>query len=196
MLRHAEHEADRLAKEAFGVSNFITSLGATKLLLPKLLIFCGIPGSGKSTIARLVATRLEGTVHVQTDGVRSMISQPRHDSQESDFVYSVCFTLAREALERGYNAILDGTFLREEFREEALQRLRGSYDSHLLVHVHCDARTAYLRNTSRKASVPQSRFNEMLLGFQEPVNALKIDSKHTSAELAAEAILLQLKGSP
>jgi tRNA uridine 5-carbamoylmethylation protein Kti12 len=75
-----------------------------------------------------------------------------------------------------------------------LRALRGAYDSYLVVYVHCDARTAYLRNTSRKASVPQGRFNQMLPRLQEPVRAMKIDSGRTPAELAAEAILAQIRG--
>ena len=163
--------------------------------LPKLLIFCGIPGTGKSTIARLVAARLEGTVHIQTDAVRWMIYHPTYTNEESEFVYAVCIMLAGEALQRGYNAILDGTFLREEYREEALRQLRGAYDSYLVVYVHCDVRTAYVRNMSREASVPQDRFNQMLSRLQEPASALKVDSEKTSAELAAEAVLAQISGS-
>jgi predicted kinase len=163
------------------------------VLLPKLLIFCGVPGTGKSTIAKLVAARLEGTVHIQTDAVRSMISDPTYTNEESEFVYAVCIMMAGEALQRGYNAILDGTFLREEYREDALRQLRGAYDSYLVVYVHCDVRTAYVRNMSRKTSVPQGRFNQMLPRLQEPASAMKIDSGKTSAELAAEAILAQMK---
>ena len=162
--------------------------------MPKLLVFCGIPGAGKSTIARLVAARLEGTVHIQTDAVRSMISNPTYTNEESEFVYSVCIMMAGEALQRGYNAILDGTFLREEYREDALKQLGGAYDSYLVIYVHCDVRTAYLRNMSRKVGVPQDRFNQMLPRLQEPADALKIDSGKKSAELAAEAVLAQIEG--
>ena len=164
------------------------------VLLPKLLIFCGIPGTGKSTVAKFVAAKLEGTVHIQTDAVRSMISQPTFTNQESEMVYAACITIAGEALQHGYNAILDGTFLREEYREDALRALQGAYDSYLVVYVHCDVRTAYARNASRKASVPQGRFNQMLPRLQEPVRAMKIDSGNTPAELAAEAILAQISG--
>ena len=160
--------------------------------MPKLLLFCGIPGTGKSTIAKLVAERLEGTVHIQTDVVRSMISNPTYTNEESEFVYSVCIIMAGEALQRGYNAILDGTFLREEYRQDALKQLRGAYDSHLVVYAHCDVRTAYVRNASRKANVPQGRFNQMLPRLQEPASALKIDSGKLSAELAAELVLAQI----
>ena len=160
--------------------------------LPRLLLFCGIPGSGKSTIADIVSNRLENTVHIRTDVVRSMISSPVYAAAESEFVYSSCVTLAGEALTRGYNAILDGTFLREEYRRDAIKRLRGVYDSYLVVYLHCDVTTAYKRNIERNAKVPQGRFNVMLARVQEPANSLKIDTGKTTAEQSAEMILRQL----
>jgi hypothetical protein len=161
--------------------------------LPRLLVFCGIPGSGKTTVANLVAAELQDVVHVQTDVVRSMIPGRNYANDESEFVYSACITLASEALMRGYDVILDGTFLREEYRREALRRLRGACDSHLVVFVHCDAMTAYQRNSSRGANVPQERFNLMLLRLQEPANSLNVDTGKLSPEEAAKAVLLRLK---
>jgi predicted kinase len=76
----------------------MTSLGPSVLPLPKLLTFYGIPGTGKSTIAQRVATKLEGTVHVQTDAVRSMISNPAYTNPESEIVYSAYVLLAGEAV--------------------------------------------------------------------------------------------------
>lgn len=160
--------------------------------LPRLLLFCGIPGSGKSTIADIVAKRLENTVHIRTDVVRSMIPSPGYSGPESEFVYSSCVTLAGEALMRGYNVILDGTFLRDEFRMDAVRRLRGAYDSSLVVYLHCDVTTAYRRNVARKATVPQERFNVMITRVEEPVNSLKIDTGKITAEEAAGMILRQL----
>jgi hypothetical protein len=162
------------------------------VVLPKLLVFCGIPGSGKTTIANLVAASLEDTAHIQTDMVRTMVSKPRYTNEESEFVYSACVAIAGEALSRGYNAILDGTFLREGFRRDALKRLRGAYDSYLIVYVSCDTTTAYQRNTARRANVPQIRFNQMLSRIEEPANALRIDSNRMPAEQAAKAVLHQI----
>lgn len=160
--------------------------------MPKLFIFCGVPGSGKSTIAKRVAIRLPNTVHIETDDIRSMIFNPTYTSSESEFVYSSCITLAGEALARGYDVILDGTFLRNEYRRDALRRLRGAYDSYLIVYLYCDVTIAYRRNTARKARVPQDRFNQMLPQIEVPTAALKIDTGKVSAEQAAATILLQM----
>jgi predicted kinase len=158
----------------------------------RLIIFCGIPGSGKTTIAKIVAERLGSVVHIQTDAIRSMISKPRYSRTELRFAYRSVTAVAREALKNEYDVILDGTFLKEEFRDEALHRLAGLYRSALLVHVACDFSVAYERNVARREIVPKESFVRLYSRFERPRHALRIDSEKTSPELAAQAILLQI----
>ena len=158
----------------------------------RLVIFCGIPGSGKTTIARLVARSLRECFHIQTDTLRFMISRPSYAKDESALVYRGCILLAREALKAGYDAILDGTFLRDEYRDEAIEKLSRYYSSRLVVYVACDPKTAYRRNRSRKERVPKKSFLRLYEMMQEPTSALRIDSERTRPREAASAILLQL----
>ena len=158
----------------------------------RLVIFCGIPGSGKTTIARLVAKDLRDCFHIQTDTLRSMISRPGYTKEESELVYRDCILIAREGLKAGYDAILDGTFLRDEYRDEAIEKLSRYFSSYLIVYVACDPRTAYRRNLSRRERVPKKSFLRLYEMMQEPINALRIDSARTRPREAASAILLQL----
>src|SRR5207245_10421111 len=122
-----------------------------------LVMLCGITGSGKTTIARLVAKNLRDCFHIQTDTHRSMISRPGYTKEESALVYKDCILIAREALKAGYDAILDGTFLRDEYRDEAVEKLSRYFSSHLVVYVACDPETAYRRNLSRWDRLPTTR---------------------------------------
>jgi predicted kinase len=157
-----------------------------------LVVFCGVPGSGKTTIATRVAAGIGAAYHIQTDTVRFMMPKPEYTQVESKLVYKACMLIAREAMKAGYSAILDGTFLREEYRDEALRKLAGFYDTSLVVYVACDLDTAYRRNVSRKARVPKASFLRLYSEFEEPLNALRIDSPKTKPEIAARAVLLQL----
>jgi predicted kinase len=159
----------------------------------RLVLFCGIPGSGKTTIGKIVAQGLGRSVHVQTDLIRSMVTSPNHRGRESRFVYSSVILVGREALRAGYDVILDGTFLKEEYREEAISKLKRLYRTVLVVYTDCDVDIAYMRNQSRAAKVPLETFARMYSRFEHPTSALRIDTAKTSPELAAEAVLLQLR---
>jgi predicted kinase len=166
-------------------------------LARRLVIFCGIPGSGKTTIAGLVAAALEEVVHVQTDTIRLMIPEPAYTRRESWFVYSSLYAVGREALRRGYDAILDGTFLREENRSEAAGRLAGLYSSLLYVSVICDPATALRRNAGRggPAVVPEETLVRLASTFEPPRRGVHIDSRVTPPEAAAELVLDAVKRS-
>ena len=117
-------------------------------------IFCGIPGSGKTTVGALVARHLVPAVHLQTDAIRTAIPSPNYSSRESRFVYRALLAAGREALLAGYDTILDGTFPREGFRREALVRLRSNYEYARVIVLWCDPTIAYARNLERANPVP------------------------------------------
>jgi hypothetical protein len=154
----------------------------------RLLIFCGIPGSGKTTVARLVADSVKDSILVQTDGVRGMLRHPSFSGPESRFVYDACFDIAKAALRSGYLVILDGTFMKEDYRLEARRRLKKHYSRVDTVWVACGLETAMKRNSRRPSPVPPEKVKGMYLGFQPPRRAVKVDTSRLSAEVAASRV--------
>lgn len=155
----------------------------------KLLIFSGLPGSGKSTIAKLVAKKLGNTVRSATDTFRLSIASPTYTSAESAFVYESAIIFAGYALESGYNAILDGTFLRNDYRQDALMKLKDLCSRSVVVSVVCDIDVARQRNVSRQAVVPTENFERMLSTMEVPEGALSVDSTSMTPEQAADIIV-------
>ena len=156
------------------------------------MIFCGIPGSGKTTIARLVAASIGDAVHVQTDTFRFMIPRPQYTWDESKFVYESMFMVGRQALKRGYDAILDATFLKEDYRTEAQKKLARYYSEVHTVCVLCDREVARARNAQRDAIVPEESFKRLSASFERPKSAIFVNSVKRTPDSAVRYVLRKI----
>jgi len=155
----------------------------------RLLIFCGIPGSGKTTIARMVAKSDPLSVLVQTDAIRLMIPVPNFSAEESELVYMSCVEVAKLWLDRGRLVILDGTFGSSRRREVTVSELSRYCTEVEIVYVVCDLQTALRRNSTRYARVPPERLEGIYAAFEPPDNALRINTSESAPEAAAETVI-------
>jgi len=129
-------------------------------------VVCGLPGTGKSTIADAVGPRLGWPV-LRTDEVRRELldaagsgplrdayGEGAYDEATTTATYSRLLEQARAALEGGRSVLLDGTFSARRWQEE-VERLAEDTNSDLVV-VECTARPsvagARLRARSTDAS--------------------------------------------
>jgi hypothetical protein len=84
---------------------------------PFLIMLSGLPGTGKSYLARRLSERLRAPV-IETDFVRkTLFPQPSYSADESAIVHWVSRLLMRKLLARGVPVILDATNLIERQRE-------------------------------------------------------------------------------
>jgi predicted kinase len=155
----------------------------------RLILLCGIAGSGKTSIALAIGARLERCVHIETDVVRGMVAKPQYASGESRFIYRVAIAVAEQALKSKYDVVLVATFSKEELRREAIAKLGNLCDAWLVVWAWCDPLLAYQRNSQRNPRVSRESFMRLWRTFEPPKDALVIDSRATSPEEAANKIL-------
>lgn len=100
-----------------------------------LILVCGLPATGKSTIARKLAKRINATI-LRTDEVRKkLFKNPTYSKKEKKLVYAAIFATARKLLNKGENVIIDGTFYRKELREEVYKV--AEYTGHKIEVVEC-----------------------------------------------------------
>ncbi|AVB30182.1 AAA family ATPase [Proteus mirabilis] len=89
-----------------------------------LIIFSGLPGSGKSTIAQALAKQLNA-LYLRIDTIEQAIRKADEDSREMGPTgYFVAYSLARENLQLGATVIADSVnplaLTRDTYREIAL----------------------------------------------------------------------------
>lgn len=114
-----------------------------------LVVVCGPPGVGKSTVGAMLADRL-GAERLRTDAVRrDVVPDPSYTDRERRRVYDEFFDRARELLDGGASVVLDGTFQYESTRDRAAE-LATEFDVEFdVVRVTCDEATVRERLAER-----------------------------------------------
>ncbi|HEU4340114.1 MAG TPA: ATP-binding protein [Candidatus Binatia bacterium] len=147
-----------------------------------IIMFCGIPGSGKTTIAELLAARLGDLGRVQllsSDKLkapvyRKMLKTLGPDQKRAEFV------------------ILDATFYKKAWREqvEAL-----AHDEKVItVHLECALDIALERNRKRRPNISEKALHVVFHRMEPPDRpTLKIDTANLPASDAAAKIFDHVK---
>ena len=86
-----------------------------------LIIICGLPGSGKTTISQELARKISA-VHLSSDSVRKkLFEKPTYSEEEKACVYDEMIKLTEKALQSGKNVIVDATFYQKKVRDRFLE---------------------------------------------------------------------------
>ena len=81
-----------------------------------LLLIAGLPGTGKTTVARAFAA-LSGATHLNSDVLRRELGLMGHYAPEDkEKVYDTMLSKTREALSCGETVVVDSTFYKEQVR--------------------------------------------------------------------------------
>jgi adenylylsulfate kinase len=141
-----------------------------------IIIFCGMPASGKSTIARKIKDRLSNVKMIISDE----IGRDR---------YSRIMEMVDVEIGNHQYIIVDATFYKSSWREQLLNVI-GSRDEVKLVYVHCSLETCLRRNREREDPIPERAVYIIWNKFEQPVNPdISINTDQKTPEEATEIIL-------
>jgi aminoglycoside phosphotransferase family enzyme/predicted kinase len=147
----AEHElSDRLVQQYLDLSDrYVKELGP-----PFLLIFGGLMGTGKSTLAAQFAAALDvdvlSTDHFRhqllgTSRVPAAYGEGHYQPDLRERIYDELFRHAAEILKTGQSVVLDGTFLKDCLRAQAYDMAHKHGAVPLHVSCTCSRQVAYAR---------------------------------------------------
>lgn len=115
-----------------------------------ILVICGLPGVGKSTLAYSLAPLIGATV-LSSDKIRKeLFPSPTYSQFERKLVYDVMIIIAKYLRDAGVSCILDATFNRENSRSEVRQRLGLGDAEFQIIECVCPEEVARSRLESRK----------------------------------------------
>ena len=135
---------------------------AVQFVRPSLVIVCGLPGSGKSTLSKRLRDLFDTKLFMSDDVRRELpeywtqsgsvsYGQGMYRPEVRGRVYAHLLNLAREELKKGRSVILDATFTRRKWREEAV-RLALDADSNILFFECTSANETLLARLGRRRS--------------------------------------------
>jgi predicted kinase len=167
---------------------------------PKLYLFVGYPGAGKSHVARLIAAKT-GATHLWADIIRQqMFPRPCHSRDESKQLYDRLNAETRELLASGSSVIFDTNFNFYDDRELLRTIAAESGADTVLIWVNTPEPVARMRavhapvaRNGYTVNISPKDFNRMANNLQQPLpeeHAIKIDGSDLDPEEVYQALEL------
>jgi hypothetical protein len=170
---------------------------------PAMIVLVGLPGSGKSHLAREIKRRMP-VVILDSDALRlALFADPRHTTREHARLFPAIHVLMARLLERGITIIVDATNLKEANRRPFYKTAEDHAAKIVLARVWAPKRVIRQRLAARDAgtnaadrSTATLDVYERLLAGAEPIRRRHV-SVDTSKDLgpAVDKIIRDLSAS-
>ena len=161
---------------------------------PWVVVMVGLPGSGKSTFSRRLAS-MTGAIVLESDALRAALFEtPTHLPDESKQLFEALYGAAHCLVQAGASVIIDATNLREQDRQRAYDLAEVTGAEMLVLHFRVPERIIADRLTKRDSGGdPDDKSKAGLAVYaklaetEEPVSRehWKIDTSDAAATEAA-----------
>ena len=167
-----------------------------------VLIVSGPAASGKTTVARLVASTFERSVHVEADRFFGFVvggyvdpwDRQAHD--QNTVVMEIACDVARRYAEAGYLTVLDGMFIPGWFYEPVRDRLRAASLEVSAAFIRPPQATVLTRGRARVAPklLNDDVLEHLWRSFADlgPLEDHVIENDDDAADAAAEVVVRRL----
>jgi len=166
----------------------------------------GLPGSGKSTIARALLERLNSLgIHVQilsSDELRKIMTpNPKYTEEERDIVYGTLVYIAKLLTENGVNVIIDATGNRRKYRDQARREIPRFIEAYIRCPIEVCIKREFKRSMMESYGAPKNIYRKAFTGesktvpglgspYEEPLKPeVTVDSDKVGPKECAEKIL-------
>lgn len=152
--------------------------------MPYVAMAVGVPGSGKTTVLKKLAAKLEA-VYVSPDEIREEITGSQHDQSANAQVWSIAYSRVKAALQAGTSVVVDATHA--SHRSSAVKQYRSyGATSVIAITFTVPLAVAKQRNATRDRVVDETVLDKM---------HARLESKPLRLEEGFDAIL-HYKSSP
>lgn len=135
----------------------------------QLIVMCGVPASGKSTVSKKLADKLEATL-ISRDQVRNQIKETKYTPEAHERVRNAFFDKIKGKLMNGESVVADATHLTRLSRERILEIGKQFKTATVAVYFDVEWETLKSRNALRdaKTKVPEDALRSMYLDYSFP----------------------------
>jgi predicted kinase len=138
-----------------------------------IILLCGVPGAGKSTIAKLLAQRTGATLLSTETFKRKVYERLMKELEKAE----------------GEDFILDGTFYKRKWREAVKELARRKGIPILVVWVKSSLETSLQRDAQREKPIGERAVRIIHAEFEQPEPDVVINSEELTPREAVELIL-------
>ena len=155
-----------------------------------LVVVCGLPGVGKTTVAERVAEHVDARI-LRTDVIRKeLFPEPTYADEETEAVYTELLDRARDRVADGESVVLDATFADERFRAAASETADRVADRFALVKVECEESVVEER-IRRRDGISDADF-DVHLHFKEAFD--RIDTDDSARDTDGDVVVVDNSG--
>lgn len=136
-------------------------------MIPKFTMLCGLPASGKSTVAQKLAEEYDAIIF-SSDALREEMFGDINNQEHNQEVFMELHKRIKDCLKNGKNAIMDSTNISYKRRMGLLAELKNIPCEKICVLMATPYEECLKRNAERERKVPEHVIKRMYMNFNIP----------------------------